>query len=89
MTCEDLTYSFAQLYDMAGCIAGSLAANGIGQGDHVGIYLRNHWSYIPIYYALSMAGAVAVPLNYMLRSAPWAIAAVDRLPVSVHRAAAV
>ncbi len=69
MTCEDLTYSFAQLYDMAGCIAGSLAANGIGQGDHVGIYLRNHWSYIPIYYALSMAGAVAVPLNYMLRSA--------------------
>ncbi|MBT4823230.1 MAG: acyl--CoA ligase, partial [Lentisphaerae bacterium] len=65
---EDRTFTFRQLYEDACRIAGGLGECGIRPGDHVGIYLRNHWSYIPIYYALSMTGAVAVPINYMLRS---------------------
>ena len=60
--------TFGQLYEDACRIAAALGERGIGQGDNVGIYLRNRGSYIAIYYALSMAGAVAVPLNYMLRS---------------------
>ena len=65
---EERTLTFAQLHDTAARMSAALRAQGIHEGDHIGIFLRNHWSYIPIYYALSMLGAVAVPLNYMLRS---------------------
>jgi len=65
---EDESYTFKQIYEDACRIANALQERGIGQGDNVGIYLRNCAAYIPIYYALSMAGAVAVPINYMLRS---------------------
>ena len=68
MVYEDRTYTFKQVYEHACRIARALKERGVGQGDHVGIYLRNHWSYVPIYYALSMSGVVAVPVNYMLRS---------------------
>jgi acyl-CoA synthetase (AMP-forming)/AMP-acid ligase II len=68
MVYEQQAKTFRQLYEMACRIALAIADQGIGPGDHVGIYLRNHWSYIPIYYALSMSGVVAVPMNYMLRS---------------------
>jgi acyl-CoA synthetase (AMP-forming)/AMP-acid ligase II len=63
---EDERYTFRDLYVRAKAIAHQLQARGIGKGDHVGIYLRNHGAYIPIYYGLSMAGIVAVPLNYMI-----------------------
>ena len=68
MVYEDKTETFRQLYEMACRIAIAINGHGLGPGDRVGIFLRNHWSYIPIYYALSMSGVVAVPVNYMLRS---------------------
>lgn len=64
----DSTYTFLDLYEAACRIAVGLGEQGVGQGDKVGIFLQNHWSYIPLYYALSMMGVVAVPLNYMLRA---------------------
>ena len=64
---EDKTATFRKLHEMACRIARALNDQEIGRGDHVGIFLRNHWSYIPIYHALSMSGVVAVPINYMLR----------------------
>ena len=68
MVYEDQSYTFRQVYEDACRIANGLRDRGIRQGDNVGIYLRNCAAYIPIYYALSMTGAVAVPLNYMLRT---------------------
>jgi len=68
MVYEDQTYTFRKIYEDACRIAGALRERDIGQGDHVGIFMRNHWSYVPIYYALSMMGAVSVPVNYMLRA---------------------
>jgi len=67
MVYEEKTTTFRQLYETACRIATAINDQGVGPGDRVGIYLRNHWSYIPIYYALSMSGVVAVPVNYMLR----------------------
>ena len=61
------TFTFRQVFEDACRIAAALKERGIGQGDHVGIFMRNHWAYIPVYYALSMMGAVSVPVNYMLR----------------------
>lgn len=68
MVYEDRHYTFRQVYHDACRIAAGLGDSGIGPGDKVGIFMRNHWSYIPLYYALSMMGAVAVPVNYMLRA---------------------
>lgn len=68
LVCEDRAFTFRELYDSSSRIARGLKDAGIAQGDKVGIYLRNHWAYIPIYYAVSMIGAISVPINYMLRS---------------------
>ena len=67
MVYEGRPYTFREVYEDACRIATSLRERGIGHGDNVGIYMRNCAVYVPIYYALSMMGAVAVPLNYMLR----------------------
>ena len=65
---EDQAYTFQQIYNQACQIARALGDREVTQGDKVGIYLQNCDTYISIYYALSMMGAIAVPLNYMLRS---------------------
>src|SRR5687768_13584618 len=64
---EETTLTFKQLYEVARRVAGGLKQAGMKRGDKVGIFMRNHWAYIPVYYAISMLGAVAVPINYMLR----------------------
>ena len=68
MVYEDRSYTFKQIYEDTCRIANALNARGINKGDNVGIYMRNCAEYIPIYYALSMAGILAVPINYMLRT---------------------
>ncbi|MBQ1501383.1 MAG: acyl--CoA ligase, partial [Firmicutes bacterium] len=44
--------------------ANLLLANGISRGDKVGILLMNCLEWLPIYFGILKAGALAVPLNY-------------------------
>ena len=44
--------------------ANLLLANGIKRGDKVGILLMNCLEWLPVYFGILKAGAVAVPLNY-------------------------
>ena len=44
--------------------ANLLLANGIGRGDKVAILLMNCVEWLPIYFGVLKAGAIAVPLNY-------------------------
>lgn len=46
--------------------AGTLIAEGIGAGDRVAIYARNHPDYLVALYAIWWLGAVAVPVNRKL-----------------------
>ena len=41
-----------------------LLANGVKEGDKVGILLLNCLEWLPIYFGILKAGALAVPLNY-------------------------
>jgi len=41
-----------------------LLANGVGRGDKVAILLMNCLEWLPIYFGILKAGAIAVPLNY-------------------------
>ncbi len=61
--------SWRELADHTRRFAGFLKAQGIGKGDHVGLYLQNCPQYIIAHYAIQMLGAVITPLNPQYKSA--------------------
>lgn len=61
--------SWRELADSTRRFAGFLKANGIGKGDHVGLYLQNCPQYVIAHYAAQMLGAVITPLNPQYKSA--------------------
>nr|WP_255426516.1 AMP-binding protein [Pseudonocardia sp. C8] len=48
--------------------ADGLAALGVRPGDHVAVLMANYPEYAPLKFAISRAGAVAIPLNYLYRT---------------------
>jgi len=64
---DEVELSYAQLDQASQHVAGLLAARGVGPGDRVGIMLPNvpHWGVL--YYGVLRAGAVAVPMNPLLK----------------------
>jgi len=65
---EKLKLSFNKLLEYSSNIAAYLQDIGVKPGDSVGIYMDNSWEYIVAIYAISRAGAVAVPINNTLKS---------------------
>lgn len=55
--------SFGELRDRAFAVARSLAAMGVGRGDHVAILIPNSVAYVEGLFGIALLGAVAVPLN--------------------------
>ena len=60
----DRRLTFAQLDERANRLAHALAADGIGPGDHVGLYLYNSSEYIEGMLAAFKLRAVPVNINY-------------------------
>ena len=48
-------------------IASGLAAEGVRPGDHVGLLMANFAEFAAVKFAISRAGAVAVPINFLNR----------------------
>ena len=48
-------------------IAAALVRAGVRPGDHVGLLMANHPEFVAIKFAISRAGAVAVPVNFLNR----------------------
>jgi fatty-acyl-CoA synthase len=48
-------------------LAAGLISEGVRPGDHVALVLGNFPVYVALKYAISRIGAVAVPINYLLR----------------------
>jgi long-chain acyl-CoA synthetase len=64
---DDLEITYAQLDEASARVAGLLREHGVGPGDRVGIMLPNV-PYFPVcYYGILRAGAVAVPMNVLLK----------------------
>lgn len=59
----DARLTYAQLDRKATDWARALVAAGVGPGDHVGILLTTCIDFITAFYGITMAGAVAVPIN--------------------------
>ena len=56
--------SWGDFYKKANCFANLLLTRGCKKGDKIAILLMNSIEWLPIYFGILKAGAVAVPLNY-------------------------
>ncbi|MBC7302154.1 MAG: long-chain fatty acid--CoA ligase [Nocardia sp.] len=65
---NSITLSYSELRDGAAAVAGDLQARGIRAGDRVGIVLPNVPAFPILFYGILMAGAVAVPMNPLLKA---------------------
>jgi long-chain acyl-CoA synthetase len=64
---DDAVLSYAALDQASARVAGLLAARGVGAGDRVGIMLPNVPYFPVVYYGILRRGAVAVPMNVLLK----------------------
>jgi fatty-acyl-CoA synthase len=60
-----LTYD--ELDDRSSRLASGLVARGLGKGDRVAVLMYNRLEWVELFFALAKAGAVMVPVNYLLR----------------------
>ena len=60
------SYSFGEIDDAARRYARRLELAGVGEGDHVSLIAGNHAGYLVSWFAINIAGAVAVTLNTQL-----------------------
>jgi fatty-acyl-CoA synthase len=66
---DDRTHSYAEIEGWATRLADGLAALGVRPGDRVGIVMANYPEFVPVKFAVARAGAVAIPFNYLYRTA--------------------
>ena len=66
LICGDTTWSYAQLDAMADTLCNGLRGAGIGKGDRLAIIARNSHAFVALRFAAARAGAVLVPINFML-----------------------
>ena len=61
--------SYAELYERTRQLAAFLRANGIGEDDVVGVFMKNSAAFLELAFATSYLGAVFLPINYRLVAA--------------------
>ncbi|HMC69847.1 MAG TPA: AMP-binding protein, partial [Mycobacteriales bacterium] len=64
----DMSFSYAQVDEISGRVAGSLLGLGLQRGDKVAVQLPNVPQFLFIYFAIAKAGLTMVPLNPLLRA---------------------
>lgn len=62
--CGDRHVTFRELDERANRLAHHLAANGVGKGDHVGVYSRNSIEALEAMFAIYKIRAISVSVNY-------------------------
>jgi len=60
--------TWKQFYQQSNQLANSLIAHGIKKGDRVILLLMNCIEWLPVYFGILRAGAVAVPLNFRFQA---------------------
>ncbi|CAM3830602.1 long-chain fatty acid--CoA ligase [Tsukamurella strandjordii] len=69
LKCDDLEYTYAAFDEASARFASYLAEQGIEPGDRVGIMLPNTPAFAVVFYGIMRRGAVAVPMNPLLKAA--------------------
>jgi fatty-acyl-CoA synthase len=65
---DDATYTYAELAEWSRRLARGLVARGVQAGEHVALVIPNRPELIALLFAIARAGAVAVPVNVLLRT---------------------
>jgi fatty-acyl-CoA synthase len=64
---DERTISYAETAEWSQRLADGLVALGVRPGDRVGMVMANYLEFVPLKFAISRAGAVAIPFNYLYR----------------------
>ncbi|MFE6926026.1 AMP-binding protein [Nocardia sp. NPDC057663] len=65
---DERTFTYRETAELATRIANGLVAIGVRPGDHVGLLMANYPEFVPVKFAIALAGAVSVPLNFLYRT---------------------
>ncbi len=65
---DERTYSYRDVADWSRRLAAGLVALGVEPGEHVALLMANHPELVALKFAIARAGAVAVPINFLLRA---------------------
>src|ERR1700757_3982960 len=68
LRCDDLQFTFAEFHAAASRVATLLEQAGVEPGDRVGVMLPNTPAFAIAYYGIMYRGAVAVPMNPLLKA---------------------
>ena len=60
-------WTYAEIQDWSRRIASGLIAHGLKTGEHVALDMANYPEFVAVKYAIARAGAVCVPVNFLLR----------------------
>lgn len=64
---KDEVYSYREVHEQVCKTGHALLSMGVGKGDRVVVCLLNCPEFVFTFYALAKIGAIAVPINYLLR----------------------
>ena len=64
---DDRTWTYHDIVVWAQRIAAGLVDSGVQPGDHVALLMANFPEFVAVKFAIAMAGAVAVPINFLNR----------------------
>ena len=65
--CDDLLYTYNELYEKVLCFSQGLVDEGIKKGDKIAVILSNSWEYIALFFAIARLGAIIVPLPWDIK----------------------
>ncbi len=61
------TWTYREMQAWSERLAAGLVQQGVRPGDHVALVMANHPEFVALKFAISRAGAVAVPINFLNR----------------------
>jgi len=64
---DERAFSYADIRDWSRQLAAGLLQLGVQARDHVAVVMANYPEFVALKYAIARVGAVAVPVNYLLR----------------------
>jgi len=67
--CGNKSWTYQEFFDRLSSVSAFMKAEGIKKGDRIAILHPNCHYYLESYYAIAIAGAIAVPLNHRLAAA--------------------
>ena len=64
---DERAYSYAEVREWSRRLAAGLIPGGLRPGERVALVMANYPEYVALKFATARAGAVAVPINFLLR----------------------